>query len=50
MLISTVFRCLLSLRDTEEKKMIKLIASDLDGTLLYGRGNSVSEEMFEMIR
>lgn len=30
--------------------MIKLIASDLDGTLLYGRGNSVSEEMFEMIR
>lgn len=30
--------------------MIKLIASDLDGTLLYGRDNSVSEEMFEMIR
>ena len=30
--------------------MIKLIASDLDGTLLYGRGNSVSDEMFEMIR
>lgn len=30
--------------------MIKLIASDLDGTLLYGRGNSVSEEMFGMIR
>lgn len=30
--------------------MIKLIASDLDGTLLYGRENSVSEEMFELIR
>lgn len=30
--------------------MIKLIASDLDGTLLYGRGNSVSEEMFGLIR
>ena len=30
--------------------MIKLIASDLDGTLLYGRDNTVSEEMFEMIR
>lgn len=30
--------------------MIKLIASDLDGTLLYGRDNSVSEEMFELIR
>lgn len=30
--------------------MIKLIASDLDGTLLYGRDNSVSEEMFEQIR
>lgn len=30
--------------------MIKLVASDLDGTLLYGRENSVSEEMFEMIR
>lgn len=30
--------------------MIKLIASDLDGTLLYGRDNSVSEEMFDMIR
>lgn len=30
--------------------MIKLIACDLDGTLLYGRDNSVSEEMFEMIR
>ena len=29
--------------------MIKLIASDLDGTLLYGR-DSVSEEMFELIR
>lgn len=30
--------------------MIKLIASDLDGTLLYGRDNSVSEEMFDLIR
>lgn len=30
--------------------MIKLIASDLDGTLLYGRDNTVSEEMFKMIR
>lgn len=30
--------------------MIKLIASDLDGTLLYGRDNTVSEEMFELIR
>ena len=30
--------------------MIKLIASDLDGTLLYGRNNTVSDEMFEMIR
>lgn len=30
--------------------MIKLIASDLDGTLLYQRDNSVSEEMFDMIR
>ncbi len=30
--------------------MIKLIASDLDGTLLYGRDNTVSEEMFTMIR
>lgn len=30
--------------------MIKLIASDLDGTLLYGRDHTVSEEMFEMIR
>lgn len=30
--------------------MIQLIASDLDGTLLYGRDNTVSEEMFEMIR
>lgn len=30
--------------------MIKLVASDLDGTLLYGRNNSVSEEMFELIR
>lgn len=30
--------------------MIKLIASDLDGTLLYGRDNTVSGEMFEMIR
>lgn len=30
--------------------MIKLIASDLDGTLLYGRNNSVSEEMFSLIR
>ena len=30
--------------------MIKLIASDLDGTLLYQRNNSVSEEMFDMIR
>ena len=30
--------------------MIKLIASDLDGTLLYKRNNTVSEEMFEMIR
>lgn len=30
--------------------MIKLVASDLDGTLLYGRDNSVSEEMFELIR
>ena len=30
--------------------MIKLIASDLDGTLLYGRDNTVSEDMFEMIR
>lgn len=30
--------------------MIKLIASDLDGTLLYGRDHSVSEEMFAMIR
>ena len=30
--------------------MIKLIASDLDGTLLYGRDNSVSGEMFELIR
>lgn len=30
--------------------MIKLIASDLDGTLLYGRDNTVSEEMFEMIK
>lgn len=30
--------------------MIKLIASDLDGTLLYGRENTVSEEMFELIR
>lgn len=30
--------------------MIKLVASDLDGTLLYGRGNSISEEMLEMIR
>lgn len=30
--------------------MIKLIASDLDGTLLYGRDNTVSEEMFDLIR
>lgn len=30
--------------------MIKLIASDLDGTLLYQRDNTVSEEMFHMIR
>lgn len=30
--------------------MIRLIASDLDGTLLYGRNNSVSAEMFHMIR
>lgn len=30
--------------------MIKLIASDMDGTLLYGRDHSVSEEMFSMIR
>lgn len=30
--------------------MIKLIASDLDGTLLHGRDNSVSDEMFELIR
>lgn len=30
--------------------MIKLIACDLDGTLLYGRDNTVSEEMFEMIK
>lgn len=30
--------------------MIKLIASDLDGTLLYGRDNSVSQEMFGLIR
>lgn len=30
--------------------MIKLIASDLDGTLLYGRDNSVSGEMFDLIR
>lgn len=30
--------------------MIKLIACDLDGTLLYGRDNTVSDEMFEMIR
>ena len=30
--------------------MIKLIASDLDGTLLYKRNNTVSDEMFEMIR
>lgn len=30
--------------------MIKLIASDLDGTLLYGRDNTVSEEMFSLIR
>ena len=30
--------------------MIKLIASDVDGTLLYGRDNTVSEEMFELIR
>lgn len=30
--------------------MIKLIASDLDGTLLYGRNNTVSEEMFALIR
>ena len=34
----------------ERVKMIKLIASDLDGTLLYGRDNSVSEEMFDLIR
>ncbi len=30
--------------------MIKMIISDLDGTLLYGRDNTVSEEMFELIR
>lgn len=30
--------------------VLKLIASDLDGTLLYGRDNSVSEEMFDLIR
>lgn len=30
--------------------MIKLIASDLDGTLLYGRDNTVSEEMFDLIK
>lgn len=30
--------------------MIKLIASDLDGTLLYGRDNSISGEMFDLIR
>ena len=35
---------------TEEVIMIKLIASDLDGTLLYGRDNTVSEEMFDLIR
>ena len=32
------------------KYVIKLIASDLDGTLLHGRDNTVSEEMFELIR
>lgn len=30
--------------------MIRLVASDLDGTLLYGRDNTVSEEMFALIR
>lgn len=30
--------------------MIRLIASDLDGTLLYGRNNTVSEEMFALIK
>ena len=36
--------------EKEENQMIKLIACDLDGTLLYGRDNSVSEEMFGMIK